>query len=1185
MLVTHESRKKSLVVVAVVGMIVLPAAASDLGPWPGQAHSATGVFEAHLAWALDGGPDTIPLATERGYKERDGRLQVVVETEAPEATAVWMAGRGAHHVVVSRGRVQAWVPVAVVRDLADQQEVSWIGRPEYAVMPRPEEVGVRRPKAGDATSEGVAAAAADAWHDAGFTGAGVRVGVIDGGFENYEALMGRDLPPSQRVTFRSFGGAANSGDHGTACVEIVYDFAPGVELYLALVSTNIDIENAIRWLQSNRVDVMTMSVGFYNISPGDGTGALQSVIRRAVEDDDVVFTTSAGNSRQGHWQGPTLDSNGDGWVEFAPGEQVNAFQRSLSAGDTIATHIVWNDWGHTTQDYSLHLFRLDGEHRVEVDSADRPQSGGSNHRPIEDLYFTVRDPGRYGIGVHRKSVSGLNDLEVFDGDRAFEIVVEEGSLMLPADSPDVLAVAAVPTSPPFSARDYSSAGPSNGPGGRIDGGLMKPDVSGYDGVETVTSGRFFGTSASAPHVAGAAALIRGAYPQWNQAAVRAAIEERAIDKGPGGQDIDYGWGRLSLGLEPNASCAFSVEPPSASIGAGQTGGTIQVATDPGCFWSASSRAPWLMVAPDSRVGSGIVIFSAQANSSLEGRQGLINIAGIDFVVDQAGTGCEVSLALSSSHFTNDGGVGQVEVTAGDSCEWTAGTQSSWIEITSGGAGRGPGEVEFSVGRNGGNADRLGTITVGRESVDIHQTGIWDVAHRSFVGGVADTAGAEGTRWSTDLSVFNPSAGEATVVMTYRHEGGAIVRSTTLGPEEILEWVRAPASLFGISENSSGAVEISAGQTMTVVSRTYNNADSGTFGQYLPGIRAGEAMADGDRVVLAPLASNDSFRTNIGFVNPSGETRVGLATLFGPDGVQRGSQLHASVEGGRWVQVNRVFEQASAGACDGCYAVAEVLDGGGLWAYASVVDNGSGDPTTIPQVFLEDAGGGGRWLIAGIADVAGVNNTRWKSTLSLVNHGGQAVDARVDYRSSSGRSGIDVVFERDGMLAWPSVVVDLFDLPSTAGVVEISSAARPVATARTYNDAPAGTFGQFLPAVEEADAIGMGQIGVLTQVRRSSTFRTNVGFVNFADVPCEVVIRLNDASGRPLGNTVVFVVPGGSWAQQDRVFQAAGVSSCPLGYAEIEVVGTSCKVWAYASVVDNDSGDPTTIPMQTPYEWR
>ncbi len=355
-----------------------------------------------------------------------------------------MEDRGARHVLISGGRVQAWVPVAVLRDLAGQQEVSWIGRPEYAVMPRPEEEGARRRKAGDATSEGVAAAAADAWHDAGFTGAGVRVGVIDGGFENYEAQLGRDLPPSQKVTLRSFGGAANSGDHGTACAEIVYDLAPGVELYLALVSTNIDIESAIRWLQSNGVDVMTMSVGFYNISPGDGTGALQSVIRRAVEDDDVVFTTSAGNSRQGHWQGPTLDSDGDGWVEFAAGEPINAYQRSLGAGDTIATHIVWNDWGHTTQDYSLHLFRLDGETPIEVASADRPQSGGSSHRPVEDLYFTVRDPGRYGIGIRRKSVSGLDDLEVFDGDRAFDIVVEDGSLMLPADSPDVLAVAAVP---------------------------------------------------------------------------------------------------------------------------------------------------------------------------------------------------------------------------------------------------------------------------------------------------------------------------------------------------------------------------------------------------------------------------------------------------------------------------------------------------------------------------------------------------------------------------------------------------------------------------------------------------------------------------------------------------------------------------------------------------------------------
>ena len=60
------------------------------------------------------------------------------------------------------------------------------------------------------------------------------------------------------------------------------------------------------------------------------------------------------------------------------------------------------------------------------------------------------------------------------------------------------------------------------------------------------------------------------------------------------------------------------------------------------------------------------------------------------------------------------------------------------------------------------------------------------------------------------------------------------------------------------------------------------------------------------------------------------------------------------------------------------------------------------------------------------------------------------------------------------------------------------------------------------------------------------------------------------------------IPAGRWTQVNRVFQAAGVSQCPIGYAVVTPVTPGCLVWAYASVVDNGSGDPTTIPMVTAY---
>jgi hypothetical protein len=57
---------------------------------------------------------------------------------------------------------------------------------------------------------------------------------------------------------------------------------------------------------------------------------------------------------------------------------------------------------------------------------------------------------------------------------------------------------------------------------------------------------FYGTSASAPHVAGAAALVWSAHPDWSVEMVRHFLEDNAIDRGGIGKDDVYGYGQLYL---------------------------------------------------------------------------------------------------------------------------------------------------------------------------------------------------------------------------------------------------------------------------------------------------------------------------------------------------------------------------------------------------------------------------------------------------------------------------------------------------------------------------------------------------------------------------------------------------------------------------------------------------------------
>ena len=103
---------------------------------------------------------------------------------------------------------------------------------------------------------------------------------------------------------------------------------------------------------------------------------------------------------------------------------------------------------------------------------------------------------------------------------------------------------------------------------------------------------------------------------------------------------------------------------------------------------------------------------------------------------------------------------------------------------------------------------------------------------------------------------------------------------------------------------------------------------------------------------------------------------------------------------------------------------------------------------------------------------------------------------------------------------------------------------------------------------------------MTEPERSSNAgsRTNVGFVNLSDLECTAAIHLWRADGSAAGTAIGLAVPAGGWNQRNRVFQGAGAGSCDSCYATVTTAEAGCELWAYGSVVDNGSGDPTTVPV-------
>ena len=82
--------------------------------------------------------------------------------------------------------------------------------------------------------------------------------------------------------------------------------------------------------------------------------------------------------------------------------------------------------------------------------------------------------------------------------------------------------------------------------------------------------------------------------------------------------------------------------------------------------------------------------------------------------------CQASVNAQPSTFAPSGGTGQVTVTVGRECAWTATSNAGWIELTSGREGQGEGTVRYRIAENGDPVTRRGALVVAEQTVQVAQ---------------------------------------------------------------------------------------------------------------------------------------------------------------------------------------------------------------------------------------------------------------------------------------------------------------------------------------------------------------------------------------------------------------------------------------------------------------------------------
>jgi len=518
---------------------------ADRPPHPRLDHALV-ELAAHPA-----GEHTGDITTAEGLRLQDGRVQarLVVAPGGEEAARAAVAAGGGEVTGALDDVLQVWLPPAALASVADSAGVAYVGAPDTAQL-----------AAADAVTEGVARAEAAAWHAAGLRGQGVRIAVIDGGFQGYSAKLGGELPAN--VVVKNFVDGQPDAEvdattpHGTACAEIVHDMAPSAQLYLIKIATDVDLDQAVSYAIAQGVDVISTSLTFLNITPGDGSGRFATMAERA-RAAGILWVTAAGNYREAHWSGTSTDGDNDNLHEYAPGVEVNVFgpgngsAYQIPAGVVLSPALRWDDWTEVRQDFRLLLLRYNGATFDVVASANAAQTGLPGQRPTERLnYITTGAAAVYGVAIQRIAGARPVFLNLLTPNSELDRRVPAMSLGDLADVAGVLTVGAVGIDNPFPAADYSSEGPTAGPGGASDGGQRKPDIAAFAGVSTASYGTrgFSGTSAATPHVAGAAALVSNRYPSFGAEAIRFHLEEMAVDQGPACADTRYGFGRLLLRL-------------------------------------------------------------------------------------------------------------------------------------------------------------------------------------------------------------------------------------------------------------------------------------------------------------------------------------------------------------------------------------------------------------------------------------------------------------------------------------------------------------------------------------------------------------------------------------------------------------------------------------------------------------
>lgn len=246
------------------------------------------------------------------------------------------------------------------------------------------------------------------------------------------------------------------------------------------------------------------------------------------------------------------------------------------------------------------------------------------------------------------------------------------------------------------------------------------------------------------------------------------------------------------------------------------------------------------------------------------------------------------------------------------------------------------------------------------------------------------------------------------------------------------------------------------------------------------------------------------------------------------------------------------------------------------------------------------------IIPAVAHAAGANDSLFESDVRVTNLSAQTMKYLVNFTPSGvdgTQSGSSTTIQVDAgaTMALDDVLASFFGSGSAgasatgtlelrpltsssttsgfATVPALTAQTTTVASSRTYNVTPNGTFGQYIPAIPFSQFIGKStgaakSVLSFQQIAQSAAYRTNFGLVEGAGEPANVLLSVFDNSNAKIAEIPVSLQAG----EHKQINSILAINNIALsdGRIEVEVTSSTGKVTAYASTVDNVTNDPLLI---------